>query len=274
LTPVTRHDRPDASWDQRYRHYQAELASRYLIPTLRAWGVDPAGKRLLEAGSGNGGCAAQFQRAGSVVTAVDIDDRLVNTAIDLNRAEGVTVDTFTGDVCRADCPGLERGPFDVILLRDVIEHLDDPVGALENLRRHLSDSGVIFIVFPPYYSAYGAHQQILPRKTIGFVPYNKLPFIHFLPDRWFGAMTRGDSPPHQEVARLRGIRLTLRKFFRSVAAAQLAVRHRRYYLTRPTHKLRFGVPVIGASVLGRIPFVNELLVTACYCLLEKQKPGG
>jgi hypothetical protein len=34
------------------------------------------------------------------------------------------------------------------------------------------------------------------------------------------------------------------------------------------------VPVVGASFLGRIPFVNELLVTACYCLLEQKKPGA
>ena len=274
MNPVTRHDEPGDSWDERYRRYQAELASRYLIPTLQAWGVDLTGKQLLEAGSGNGGCAAQFQRAGCRVTAVDIDDRLVKTATALNEAEGVPVDTFNGDVCRPDCPGLDRGPFDIILLRDVVEHLEDLVGALENLRGNLSDSGVIFIVFPPYYSAYGAHQQILPRKRIGFVPYDKLPFIHLLPDRWFSAITSGDTAPHREVARLRGIRLTIRKFSRSVAAARLAVRHRKYYLTRPTHKLRFGVPVVGASLLGRVPLVNELVVTACYCLLEKKKPGG
>ena len=208
------------------------------------------------------------------MTAVDIDDRLVKTAIALNEAEGVQVATYAGDVCRPDCPGLEQGPFDIILLRDVVEHLEDLVGALENLRRNLSESGVIFVVFPPYYSAYGAHQQILPRKRMGFIPYNKLPFIHLLPDRWFCAITRGDTPPHLEVARLRGIRLTLRKFARGVAAAHLAVRRRKYYLTRPTHKLRFGIPVVGASLLGRLPFVNELLVTACYCLLEKKTPGG
>lgn len=274
MNSVTRHDRPDESWDQRYRRYQAELAARYLIPTLRGWGVDPAGKRLLEAGSGNGGCTAEFHRAGCHVTAVDIDENLVERAIALDEAEGVPVATFTGDVCRPDCPGLDRGPFDIILLRDVVEHLDDLAGALENLSRNLSDTGVIFIVFPPYYSAYGAHQQILPPKRVGKIPYNKLPFIHLLPDRWFSAITRGDTPPHREVARLRGIRLTIRKFSRSVAAARLAVRCRKYYLTRPTHNLRFGVPVVGASFLGRMPFVNELLVTACYCLLEKKKPGG
>jgi SAM-dependent methyltransferase len=274
LTPVTRHNEAGESWDEQYRRYQAELASRYLIPVLQAWDVPLTGARLLEAGSGNGGCAAQFQRAGCRVTAVDIDQRLVDSAIALNAAEGVTVPTYTGDVCRPDCPGLDDGPFDIILLRDVVEHLEDLVGALENLSGRLSDTGVLFIVFPPYYSAYGAHQQILPRKQIGFLPYSKLPFIHLLPDGWFSAITRGDTSAHDEVARLRGIRLTMRKFERGVERAGLTVKHTRSYLTRPTHKLRYGVPVIGAGFLRRIPLVRELLITACYCLLEKKKPGG
>jgi SAM-dependent methyltransferase len=270
---VTRQNEPGKSWDEQYRQYQADLASRYLIPTLQEWGIRLSGVRLLEAGSGNGGCAAEFQRAGCRVTAVDVDERLVDKAIALNEAEGASVATYVGDVCRPDCPGLENGPFDVILLRDVVEHLEDLVGALGNLNRHLADGGVLFIVFPPYYSAYGAHQQILPRKRIGFLPYNKMPFIQLLPDGWFSAITRGETSAHEEVARLRDIRLTIGKFVRSVGAAGLTSRRMKYYLIRPTHKLRYGVPVIGASLIGNIPLVRELLVTACYCLLDKKKPG-
>jgi 2-polyprenyl-3-methyl-5-hydroxy-6-metoxy-1,4-benzoquinol methylase len=271
MTSVSKDKPPESSWDEQYRRYQAKLASDYLIPTLEGWSVSLAGKRFLEAGSGDGGCAAEFHRAGCRVTAVDIDERLVGIATALNEKESLPINTYVGDVCRADCPGLDEGPFDVILLRDVVEHLEDLPGALDNLRGNLTDDGVLFVVFPPYYSAYGAHQQILPRKKIGFVPYNKLPYIHLLPDRAFAAMTAGDEPSHLEVARLRTIRLTLAKFERDVARARLAVRRRKLYLTRPTHKLRYGVPVIGASVLGRIPLLNELLVTACYCLLGKKK---
>jgi hypothetical protein len=67
--------------------------------------------------------------------------------------------------------------------------------------------------------------------------------------------------------------LTIRKFERSADSAGLAVRRQKFYLTRPTHKLRYGIPVLGASVLGRIPLLNELLVTACYYLLGKKKTG-
>jgi SAM-dependent methyltransferase len=273
MTSASKDGPLEATWDEQYRRYQAKLASDYLIPILERWSVSLPGKRLLEAGSGDGGCAAEFHRAGCRVTAVDIDERLVVTAAALNEKEGLSINTYVGNVCRDDCPGLGEGPFDIILLRDVVEHLEDLRGALENLRRNLTDTGVLMVVFPPYYSAFGAHQQILPRKTIGFVPYNKLPYIHLLPDRIFAAITEGDAAPNREVARLRAIRLTIRRFEHTVGRAGLAVRRRKFYLTRPTHKLRYGVPVVDASVLGRIPALNELLVTACYYLLGKKKPG-
>lgn len=261
------------SWDEQYRRYQARLTSEYLIPTLEEWSVRLEDKRVLEAGCGDGGCAAEFHRAGCRVTAVDIDERLVGIASALNEKEGLPVNTYVGDISRAGCPGFDEGPFDLILLRDVVEHLDDLVGALTVLQRNLTESGLLFVVFPPYYSVYGGHQQILPRKKFGFISYNKLPYVHLLPDRFFSTITRGGDPASGEVARLRQIRLTIRKFERNADAAGFAIRRRRFYLSRPTYKLRYGIPVLRASLLGRIPLLNELFVTACYYLLGKKKPG-
>lgn len=255
------------SWDEQYRRYQAKLAAGYLIPVLRNWGVGLEGKKFLEVGCGDGGCAAEFHRSGCRATALDIDERLVSIASSLNEKEGLRIGTYTGDIRQPDCPGLNEGPFDIVLLRDVAEHIDDLEGALAILRRSLADDGVMFIVFPPYYSPFGAHQQILPRKKVGFVTYNKLPWIQMLPDPVFAALTRGDESSHREVARLRCIRLTIRGFERHVGEAGLKVLRRKFYLTRPTHGLRYGIPVVPASFLGRVPLLNELVVTACYYLV-------
>jgi SAM-dependent methyltransferase len=263
-------DSADGSWDEQYRRYQSRLAAGYLIPVLRKWGVSLEGRKVLEAGCGDGGCAAEFARSGCVVTAVDIDERLVSIAAEFNKKEGLSFGTYAGDICREDCPGLDEGPFDIILLRDVAEHLEYLADALSVLRRSLTGDGVLFIVFPPYYSPYGAHQQILPAKKLGFLPYNKLPWIQMLPDPVFSTLTRGDEASHREVARLRRIRLTIREFERNSRRAGLSVLRRRFYLTRPTHGLRYGVPVVPASFLGRIPGLNELIVTACYYLLGQK----
>jgi SAM-dependent methyltransferase len=258
------------SWDARYREYQRKLTARYLIPVLSAWSVSFEGKRLLEIGCGDGGCAAEFYRAGCSVTALDIDERLVNIARALNSREELNINAYVGDVRDGRCPGFDEGPFDIVVLRDVVEHLDPLVPVLENLKKHLASDGVVFAVFPPYYSPYGAHQQLLLRKKFGFIPYNKLPYIQLLPDAMFDTIVGDETVRSGEVKEIRGIRLTLRKFEKQVAAAGLAVRRKKFYLTRPTFKLRYGVPVIGAGILGRIPLLRELFVTAGYYLLEKE----
>lgn len=258
-------------WDEQYRGYQATLAARFLAPTLRRWGVGIEGARLLEVGCGDGGVAAEFARSGAHVSAIDIDERLVRMAREMNTHEGLEFSVQTGDITDVNCPGLEDGPFDIVLLRDVVEHIEDLESALRITASHLSPDGVIFVVFPPYYSPYGAHQQILPRRTLGPVPYNKLPWLQLLPDALFRRVAAGNAPANIEVMRIRSIRLTLSGFERHVHAAGFYIRRRKFYLSRPTFTLRYGLPVVGAGIIGHIPVLRELFVTAGYFLVGKKE---
>jgi SAM-dependent methyltransferase len=260
----------EESWDEYYRRYQVILARDYLIPRLRKWEVELKGKRLLEVGSGDGGCAAEFYNAGCQVTSMDIDERLVRIADEFNEREGLEIHVSQGDVCDESSEAFQKGPFDIIMLRDVIEHIAEPAAALRILKNILSPGGLLFIVFPPYYSPFGAHQQILPKKKKFSLPYNKLPYIQLLPDRMFLSIVKGDASSNHEVSRLRDIRLTLRKFERTARETALTIRGKKLYLSRPTFTLRYGAPVIGASFLGSIPLLRELTVTAAYYLLAKK----
>jgi 2-polyprenyl-3-methyl-5-hydroxy-6-metoxy-1,4-benzoquinol methylase len=257
-------------WGDYYRSYQGSLAERYLIPVLERWGVVLRGRRFLEVGCGDGGCGAAFHRAGCRVFMLDVDERLVATAKKANDAEGIDIPTFVGDALDPEATFYSHGPFDIVLFRDVMEHLEDPVEALKIAKQHLSQEGVVFVVFPPYYSPYGAHQQILPRKTIAGIPYNKLPFLQLLPKSWFLPIVAGDAASNKEVARLSDVRLTIGGFERSVRAAGLRIRERNTYLSRPTFALRYGLPVVPAGFLGRIPLLRELWVTAAYYLLSSR----
>ena len=203
MTKAVKQEFSKDKWDEDYRRYQVDLATRYLIPTLTHWGVPFDGKRVLEVGCGDGGCAAAFERAGAQVVMMDVEQRLVDIARELNDREGVHAKAFVGDVFDEAGAFYDEGPFDIVVFRDVMEHLEEPARALQIVARHLSSDGLVFVVFPPYYSPYGAHQQILPRKKLGFLPYNKLPYVQLLPDRSFSAIIRGDAPANREVARLR-----------------------------------------------------------------------
>ena len=266
---MVKRDFSTEDWDAYYRRYQRILAREYLIPILSRWGVELKGKSLLDVGGGNGGCGAAFVEAGCRVVIMDTDARLVSLAARDNERENVEAKTFVGDVFDENAPFYREGPFDIVMFRDVMEHLEEPAKALRIVARSLAPGGVVFVVFPPYYSPYGAHQQILPGKKTLFVPCNKLPYLQLLPRRVFLSIVKGESPAQREVERLSGIRLTIRGFERCAREAGLAVRNERMFLSRPSFALRYGLPVVEASVLGRIPFVNEVLVTAAFYLLSR-----
>ncbi len=47
--------------------------------------------------------------------------------------------------------------FDTVIMNDAMEHVDDPVGVLEEINRVLIPGGRLYVNFPPYYHPYGAH---------------------------------------------------------------------------------------------------------------------
>lgn len=100
-------------------------------------------KRVLEIGCATGYMTrVMVLRQACQVTALEIDSE----AAELARKSGATV--LTGDV---EVPGtIERlgGPFDIIVMADVLEHLRDPWSVLCRLRPLLSPGGSLVVSLP------------------------------------------------------------------------------------------------------------------------------
>lgn len=98
---------------------------------------------VLEVGAGAGHVTAVLAARGNRVTAVDIDP------VALGEAAPHAVAVHAGDL---DVTPLDElvgpGPFDVVLLGDVVEHLRDPVAALRAARRVLRPGGAIVVSVP------------------------------------------------------------------------------------------------------------------------------
>ena len=126
--PVSRSDLVSRSWP--HEAYKIELL-RDLAP----------GRRLAEVGPGIGGFAALAQDAGYDVSVIEMDAR---ACAFLERTVGVRVHHTE------DAPGaLQRaGPFDVIAMWHVIEHLRDPFGTLSAVAAALAPGGVAVIAAP------------------------------------------------------------------------------------------------------------------------------
>lgn len=125
--------------------------------------VGPRG-RVCEIGCGRGELVRELAARGLRVTAVDASPRLVRRL----RAERI----------EAVCATLEQiiplGAFDSFVLRHVLEHLRDPVGALWRLRRMLTPRGIMYIEVPDavrYQSGvHGPYQWASPEHLWHWTP--------------------------------------------------------------------------------------------------------
>jgi len=103
-------------------------------------------RRLLDVGSGIGVFPAGMRDAGWQCTAIDRDERLVRHAQDV-----VGVPAICGEV--REMTGL--GPFELVALNKVIEHVEDPAGLLASTSPFMASRGLLYVEVPDGEQAFG-----------------------------------------------------------------------------------------------------------------------
>lgn len=86
---------------------------RFFVERIRA------GEKVLDIGCGNDSVAFSMAEAGAIVTGIDINEPLIQSA--RRRYERANLIFIAGDVTTA----LPSGCFDVVVLSNVLEHIDD-----------------------------------------------------------------------------------------------------------------------------------------------------
>ena len=146
-------DFPD--WTSYYWEYQHRLAREFLIPCLKGWGSWQAGIRILDVGCGDGGASCALAEAGAEVFGLDLDERRLTGARSKAALRGVSLELHVADITDPSTLGPFKGPYELILYRDVLEHIPQRGRALAESRARLSAGGGLVVIFPPYLSAFG-----------------------------------------------------------------------------------------------------------------------
>lgn len=249
-------------YDIKYWHYEYEVVAQHLMPLLRSWGVEPKGAMMLDVGGGDGGGVSAMYDAGMICKGFDIETRRVQLANQLRDDRKFEM-TF-GDIYKDPAPYANE-KFDLVVLHDVFEHLDRKAEMLMRLKAYLKPNGKLMITFPPYYSAFGAHQQLL-RSKLG-----RLPFFHLIPFSLSAILPKlpnEHGPFVEEIQKLGRLKMGVRKFESLARDAGLRIDHKKFYIISPNH-IRFGLTPAGAGVLGEIPFLRELIASGVVYLLSK-----
>lgn len=242
---------------------QYKLAVHTLIPWLQKLHKLPENAAVCEIGCAEGGVLAAFvQRGTSLAVGTDIQGRLLtDISQPVMHKYGLNITFTEHDVIYDEIPDEWKQKFDVVLLRDVIEHLDDPAIALQNIKRIIKPDGVVLITFPPYSSAYGGHQQLLGTKL------GAIPFVHLLPNVIFTKIIAGGEVTNQEeLHRLHKIRCSAKKVLSAAKKAGYSVVDQRYFGLRPVFRWKYQrpIPIMEVTAIKDLPFVKEIAMECAF----------
>jgi SAM-dependent methyltransferase len=236
---------------------QYRLAVHTLIPWLERLNALPQRASVCEIGCAEGGVLDAFvQHGAGFALGTDIMAPLLEeVSTPIAQALDLDVSFVHHDVIYDAIPEAWQERFDVVVLRDVIEHLDDAAVALRNIARIMRPGGVILITFPPYLSAYGGHQQLLG-TALGI-----LPWVHLLPRSiFFWMIDQGDSMNQEELRRLHRIRCSASQILHDAKNAGLSLVDERYFGLRPVFRWKYNkpIPTLELTPLKNLPLVRTL----------------
>lgn len=248
-----------------YFKEQAITTKKYVIPFIeRSISID-SNTSVLEIGCGEGGNLIPFTEIGCRTVGVDLNKNKINNANKFystkeNSPKFVLTDIYEWKTDEK---------FDIVMLRDVLEHIHNQKYFLNFVKKFLKPNGKLFLGFPPWQNPYGGHQQIFNK----FI--SRLPFIHLLPNFMYVGLLKLAKEDEKEIKgalEVKETRITIERFLKIVKGENYKIELSDYYFINPNYEIKFGLkPRKQLKIITKIPWIRNFLITTCYILLSEQK---
>ena len=249
---------------------QVDNSLNYVLPFIEKTVEIKPGTRILEIGCGEGGVLKPFIDKNCACTGVDLDKIRIDLAhnflqneIDSNKATFLLKNVYDDDFQTK-----YKNYFDLIILKDVIEHIPNQNDFIPYLKILLKDKGQIFFGFPPWYMPFGGHQQVAHKKWT-----SKLPYYHILPMPIYKAILKlaGENEDKiNELVEIKECGITVERFERIAKACGFNIINKQWFLINPIYKFKFGLkPRKQFWLFGAIPFVRNFVTTCAYYTIQK-----
>ena len=254
-----------------YFDEQASTARNYYIDYVRQVMSLNGNTRVLEIGCGEGGNLLPFAEAGCKVTGIDIDAPRIGNAIKFFEEEGRKGEFIASDFLAVPEPQSEEEKYDVVLVHDVIEHIEPPhkLSFMHLMQRFMKQSAVAFFGFPAWQMPFGGHQQMCRGKLA------KMPYIHLLPTKLYrSVLVRSGQTDTaiEDFLSIKRSRMPIERFQRLVRDADMMVEKRTLWLINPHYKQKFNLtPVREVWPFDAIPWLRNFYSTSAWYMLKKKQ---
>ncbi|MDP4204536.1 MAG: class I SAM-dependent methyltransferase [Bacteroidota bacterium] len=254
---------------EKYFQEQSYTTGKFVIPYIANLHPITPDFNIIEIGCGEGGNLKPFLDIGCKVVGIDISDNKISNAIKFlaNHPYKSNLKLIAKDIFKIN-PN-EQFKFDLIILRDTLEHIQDQDALLEHLRKFMKLSGKIFIAFPPWRMPFGGHQQMCENPLL-----SKLPYFHILPNPLYVGMLKVFG---ENEAKIRGLlevketRISIRRFKKILNKSNFKIDNEVYYMINPNYEVKFKLKTRKLPCILDIPFLKDFFTSTYYCLISPFK---
>lgn len=253
---------------EKYFEEQVYTTEKYVIPFIEELRRFTPETEILEIGCGEGGNLKPFLEKGCNVTGVDILETKIKNAEKFYREHPLRqkLKLIASDIY--DPPEILDKQYDVVFMRDVLEHIHNQEKFMNYAKRFLKPDGLFFLGFPPWQNPFGGHQQMCHSKFL-----SKLPWFHLLPGRLYPGLMRALKEPEYGIEALLEIkqtRISIERFNKIIKSEKYPVLKKTFWLINPNYEIKFGLkPRKMPGFISSIPYLRNFIITTSYYILGK-----
>ncbi len=253
----------------RYFQEQAITTKKYVIPYIEKILPVTQNTKVLEIGCAEGGNLLPFLDIGCMVTGIDISASRIQLAekFFMDHPARKNLQLITDDIYKAH---YLNESFDLVILRDVIEHIPNQEFFMEYVKKFLRPGGKVFFGFPPWQNPFGGHQQIVHHRIL-----SKLPYYHLLPRlvyRYILKLAGASAETIKALMEIRDTGISIDRFEKILKKTGYKIDRKTFYFINPNYETKFKIkPREQLKPVSALPFLRNFFVTAAYYVVSSTK---
>ena len=248
-----------------YFEMQYKNARDFVLPFIRQRCLLDSKTHVLEVGCAEGGVLKAFIEQGSTGVGVELEEGrliLAEQFLEKELSNG-SVRLINKNIYDPSFASAFKNQFDLIILKDVIEHIPNQEKILGEFKKFLKPGGKIFFGFPPWNMPFGGHQQLCKSFL------SKVPYFHLLPMGIYRRILSYFKEYVPAFVEIKETGISTSRFERIVEETGYQIILDTHFLINPIYKFKFGwTPLRQIGFIKAIPHLRDFVTTCVYYLIE------
>lgn len=252
----------------RYFNEQALSTEKHIIPFINSVREILPSDNVLEIGCGEAGNLKPFLDKGCNCVGVDFNQSKIEKGRsfysihpNVEKINLISNNIYESNEFHAH--------FDIVIIRDVIEHIHDQDKFLGMLGSFIKQNAIVFVAFPPWQSPFGGHQQICSNKLLSALPY-----FHLFPTTIYKFILKVFGEDNAKIEGLLEIKetgISLERFERICYTNKYQIIKKIIYFINPNYEIKFGLkPRKLFRIFRAIPYFRDFVSTCGYYIIVKK----